>query len=215
MADSKFYDEIDRVINTGKYNAERVEGGGMFNKCNLFTGDVLKKYWGVDLPRRKELAEGSRYGRVASSAEGGGDTAPLDSWPENPISASMLDMYFRTLDTIPDSGVYQVDPKQGSRLAADGLPVVVLGGSHATISAPGDEPAVFRSDLNDRSVGGQVDRRTRVGVKPRPNARFFYIDPEKYKEYRKYISDNKISVDDVIEGYYVRDKRDKLIRKKK
>jgi hypothetical protein len=181
---------IDNEILSGAYNTDKQNNA----YCNIFTDDMLRKHWGVELPRRKEFTN-RKLKSTANTVGRGGDPG---GWDDNPISASVLDTYFSNLSRYEDSGVTQVDPVTASRLAADDKPVLVAGSGHATLAAPGDKwPLIFRSDLSGRDD----DKRTRVGLKPTSSLRFFYIDPEKYRKFRDKLKENNVSGEDVFFGY--------------
>ena len=160
---------IQQCIKSGKYSSK-----DSINRCNLFVQDMLKEHFNISLPTRKEV-ENEDFLSVTSS----GKVDPK-SWPDNPISPGTVGMYLDTMSKL-NSGISEVDPVEGSKLALNNVPVIAVGGGHLTLSAPDLENAkVYRSDLHNRGE----DKRTIVGIKPDTKLKFYSIDPKLYNNMR-------------------------------
>ena len=186
------YDErswigITGDIQTGKYNTVR-DKGPSYTKCNIFLDDMLKKYYGIKLPRRGDFKDPFARERTSEGV--------FKGWEENPVTASILSQFFIYASNLEGTGINEVSPMEGSKLTAKGKPVVVLGGGHATLAAPHQRwPLVYRSD---RSFRGE-DRRIAVGLKKGAEPFFFVIGPEAYKKFMRVLS--KFKADDVMNPY--------------
>ena len=178
------HESINLDILSGKYNT--IPDG--YAKCNLFTNDALTKYFGVDLPKRREFKTPAFAKRTSEGT--------FEGWGDAPASASVQGVFFDSASKIPGSGVSLVDPMTGSKLAKEGNPVIVLGAGHATIAAPHDKwPQIYRSDLSNRGE----DKRTAVGLKNTDDFKFYALDKDKYKKFRSLMKDFK--AEDIIYSF--------------
>lgn len=171
------FDEIDKEIQTGKYNLTINKDGSLYPKCNQFTDDAVKKF-GVSLPRYSSMLKYyTRYGT-------GKDVA------NRPMLAPALEDYYSGRSKIQGSGVTPVDSDTATQLANLGELVLVVGQGHATIAAPNDKPwpLIFRSDL----YGRNGDKRTRVGIKAE-KFKYYRIEPETYENFNKKIKEIGLS----------------------
>jgi hypothetical protein len=158
-------------IETRRYEKDRCDERD-FLKCNIFADDMLQKYWGVEIPRRKEF---SYTGAAGSSGN-------FFGFGNNPASAVVLDSYFEAASRMKESGITKVDPMAGSLLASIERPVLAVGGGHATLASPHQQwPMVYRAD---RALHGK-DQRTSVGLKKDSPLSFYMISPEKYQQFRE------------------------------
>ncbi len=165
------HEKIIRDIKTGNYtNTDDVY------KCNLFANDMLKNYFGIELPKRGEFPAGIAKG-VAS--ERSPDNADSDDWPDNPVSAIYLNNYFKNLSRFKNTGVSKVSPMEGSRLSADGRPVVVTGKGHITLASPHQQwPQIYRA-----SISKAEPERHEIGMKGTPYD-FYSLDKDIYSKLR-------------------------------
>ncbi len=176
------FEEIDEIINTGKYSrydyinpdAGNPDPKKEYNQCNFFVDDIAKKYWDVKIPRLSD----DKFQKSTTSAQG-----VKKDWPNNPMSAVSLEGYYRERDKLMGSGVKKISAEEGRQRANNGDLVLVLGGSHSTIMAPSEEnwPLIYRQDMAYR----KGDKRTRVGMKNKEHFDYYAISPGEYKNFNK------------------------------
>jgi len=180
-------DWIDDEINTGKYGESK--DVGYYSKCNIFTSDIAKRGWGVELPRLRD-DQYVRQNDYDKNYRGNED---------KPMSAVTLDRYYKERSKLIGSGVKEIPPQVASQLANNEQLVLVVGQGHATIAAPSDKnwPTVYRSDAPTRGT----DKRTRVGVnldkEGKSAFKFFLINPEEYNSFSKTLKDSGYSDEDI------------------
>ena len=183
-------DWIDDEINTGKYGESK--DVGYYTKCNIFTDDMAKRGWDVELPRLKD----DTYGKVRHGENYKGNE-------DKPMSAATLSSYYKERSKFTGSGVKEISPQVASQLANNKQLVLVVGQGHATIAAPGDKPFpnVYRSDATTRGN----DKRTRVGVnldkEGKSAFQFYLVNPEEYNGFSKTLKDSGYSDTDVYDKY--------------
>jgi len=191
--DKRTWVGITNDIQSGKYNTVR-DKDPKYYKCNIFLDDMLKKYYGISLPRRGDF-ENPVFRKTTASGN-------YEGWEENPASAALLNEFFKSANNIEGTGITEVDPIEGSKLAAKGKPVVVLGNGHATLAAPHQRwPLVYRSDQSRRGS----DTRLAVGLKKDSGFNFYIIEPEKYKKFKEILT--KFKSDDVMNPFSKSGKR--------
>jgi len=188
------FTKVDERIRSGEYT--RCEGKDYY-QCNLFTTDVAKDYFGVELPKMKDAI----YGHVAGEYTAGevGRGVLKRDWPNKPMPAAEMYSYFKERSGLRGSGVSRVVAEEARKKATRGELVLMLGGGHATVVAPSENPwpLVFRSDLSNRGD----DNRTRVGMASPDAGKFFAINPEEYENFTKLVRSSGMEEKDIFSPF--------------
>jgi hypothetical protein len=174
-------DEIDKAIQTGKYVTGPAPGSTIpVNKCNLFTDDMLKQHYGVELPRHSEDPQWAKI---------------YPGWEDRPMLVRSLHKRLGEMSSDPSTGVFLVDPSEAVKRANAGLPVVGTEGHHITLlpkDAKVHKSGVIRPETGKEITQVDAYRNWGAGQGPRGSRTtlsdqftFYAIDPKVYNEQRK------------------------------
>ena len=126
--------QIISSIRSGKYAYST--SNGSFPKCNIFSDDMLKQHWGVNIPRLYEAdvfesdefrERRKNYPKIYT---GLAQSEKNPNHADKPISAWDSENYFKGRSKIQDSGVESVDIKDVTKIDTEKTPVIFVGEGH-------------------------------------------------------------------------------------
>lgn len=192
LSTPNIHNSILKEIYSNKY-IDEVTNQGMIYKCNLFTDDMLKKYYKLELPRRGDFAENFRM--ISSSVPISKDQGL--TWPS---SAAPTDIFFNESAKFRNSGISKLDPMSAVDLASKGFPIVVGGRGHSTLLAPSKD-GIIRLYSPNYKKHSEKNEPAITGVKNPSDFNYYSIDRTKYFNYINTLRKNKVPFNDVWNIY--------------